>query len=115
MDQERPKKASANPTKAFFVRMITRDLTLEDCILDLIDNSVDAAWSKEGHHPMGLDQDVDLSAYRIEITAARDRFVIRDNCGGMSLDNAVREIDDEIQGDARCGVDAQLGGPVAVE
>jgi hypothetical protein len=36
-------KAGANPTKAFFVTMITRDITLEDCILDLIDNSVDGA------------------------------------------------------------------------
>lgn len=36
-------KATAFPTKAFFVRMITRDISLEDCILDLIDNSVDGA------------------------------------------------------------------------
>jgi hypothetical protein len=48
------KKARANPTKAFFVRMITRDISLEDCILDLIDNSVDGAWRCEGSKPMGL-------------------------------------------------------------
>ena len=34
------KRADANPTKAFFVRMITRDITLEDCIFDLVDNSI---------------------------------------------------------------------------
>lgn len=82
-------KAHAYPTKAFFVRMITRDISLDDCILDLVDNSIDNAWSSEGGRPMGLAEGVDLSAYRIDITASPDRFSIRDNCGGMSLDNAV--------------------------
>jgi hypothetical protein len=43
-------KAIANPTKEFFVTMITRDITLEDCILDL-DNSVDGAWRRAGSMP----------------------------------------------------------------
>ncbi len=81
-------RAAAYPTKAFFVRMITRDISLEDCILDLIDNSVDGAWSQEGSRPMGLAEGADLSAYTINIEAYPDRFMIRDNCGGMSLDNA---------------------------
>lgn len=82
-------KAGANPTKEFFVRMITRDITLEDCILDLIDNSVDGAWRSEGSRPMGISQDADLSRYRIKITASPELFCIEDNCGGMSLDDAV--------------------------
>jgi hypothetical protein len=82
-------KAGANPTKAFFVRMITRDISLEDCILDLIDNSIDGAWRCEGGRPMGLADDTDLSKYEISITAAPDHFSIKDNCGGMSLDDAV--------------------------
>lgn len=81
-------KAVAYPTKAFFVRMITRDISLEDCILDLIDNSVDGAWSQEGSRPMGLAEGADLSAYTIVIDASPERFVIRDNCGGMTLDDA---------------------------
>jgi len=81
-------KATAYPTKAFFVRMITRDIGLEDCILDLIDNSVDGAWGHEGSRPMGLADDVDLSAYHIDIEATPERFVIRDDCGGMTLDDA---------------------------
>ena len=44
------KTAKAYPTKAFFVNMITRDITFEDCILDLIDNSVDGA-SRSEHNP----------------------------------------------------------------
>lgn len=82
-------KAGANPTKTFFVRMITRDISLEDCILDLIDNSVDGAWRCEGSRPMGLAQDTDLSKYKIEITANAETFCIADNCGGMSLDDAI--------------------------
>lgn len=82
-------KAVANPTKTFFVRMITRDITLDDCILDLIDNSVDGAWRSEGSRPMGLAQEVDLSHYAIKITATPDSFCIEDNCGGMTLDDAV--------------------------
>jgi hypothetical protein len=89
MTVEGKTKAAAYPTKAFFVRMITRDISLEDCILDLIDNSVDGAWSQEGSRPMGLAEGADLSSYMIEIEASPERFVIRDNCGGMTLDNAV--------------------------
>ena len=82
-------KAAANPTKAFFVRMITRDITLEDCILDLVDNSVDGAWRSEGSRPIGLADSTDLSKYSIWITALHARFSIKDNCGGMTLDDAV--------------------------
>src|SRR5438128_2057540 len=88
-DTPTPPKVGANPTKAFFVTMITRDITLEDCILDLIDNSVDGAWRSEGSRPMGLAAGADLSNYSIMIDASPDRFRIRDNCGGMTLDDAV--------------------------
>ncbi|MGA3268404.1 MAG: hypothetical protein ABSE16_16460, partial [Verrucomicrobiota bacterium] len=33
--------AKAYPRKNFFVQMFTKDISLEDCVLDLIDNSVD--------------------------------------------------------------------------
>ena len=33
--------ASAIPHKRFFLEMFTRDISLQDCILDLIDNSID--------------------------------------------------------------------------
>lgn len=69
--------------------MITRDITLEDSILDLIDNSVDGAWRSEGSRPMGLGGDVNLSAYQISISTSPERFSIKDNCGGMTLDDAV--------------------------
>lgn len=81
-------KADANPTKAFFVRMITRDITLEDCIFDLIDNSIDGAWELAGGHPLSLDDATDLSSYKISIHITEDGFKISDNCGGITLDDA---------------------------
>lgn len=81
-------KADANPTKAFFVRMITRDITLEDCIFDLIDNSIDGAWELAGGHPLSLDDATNLSAYKIRINITEDGFEISDNCGGITLDDA---------------------------
>lgn len=81
-------KASANPTKAFFVRMITRDITLEDCIFDLIDNSIDGAWELAGGQPMSLEDQTDLSPYKISIQIEDNRFEISDNCGGITLDDA---------------------------
>ena len=82
-------KAKANPTKAFFVKMITRDITLEDCIFDLIDNSIDGAWEQKGGQPMRLGDNIKLTEYRISIEVKSDRFSIHDNCGGISLDDAV--------------------------
>lgn len=32
-----------NPTKKFFIEMITRDISIEDAIVDLLDNSIDGA------------------------------------------------------------------------
>jgi hypothetical protein len=83
-----PRKADASPTKAFFVRMLTRDITLDDCILDLADNSIDAAWESAGEHTSEIKRDDKLSPYRIEITTDRNLFRIKDNCGGIAEDDA---------------------------
>ena len=82
-------KAHAYPTKEFFVKMITKDISLSDCILDLIDNSVDGARKSEGAGPTELTRDNNLSKYWISISVSPDQFSIEDNCGGMSLDDAV--------------------------
>ena len=37
----------AKPSKAFFIDMITRDLTVTDSILDLVDNSIDQAVERQ--------------------------------------------------------------------
>ena len=53
-----------NPTKTFFIQMITRDITINDAIIDLLDNSVDGA-SK-------LKENNDFSDLYIDITINRD-------------------------------------------
>jgi len=87
MNQKR-RRASAHPTKAFFVRMLTRDISLSDCIFDLIDNSVDAAWGGSGATPTTFKSGDALAAFKIDMKITKDRFVISDNCGGISLDQA---------------------------
>lgn len=82
------RKADASPTKAFFVRMLTRDITLDDCILDLVDNSIDAAWESAGYRPSEMVEDNALDEYWIDITMDRSSFRIRDNCGGITEEDA---------------------------
>jgi hypothetical protein len=81
--------ASAQPTKAFFVRMLTRDISLEDCILDLVDNSVDGAWRQSKKTPDRLVSNKDLSEFKIDVRFSPTSFSVLDNCGGISLDDAV--------------------------
>ena len=74
-------KIDANPTKGFFIDMLTRDIKLERAIIDLIDNSIDGARhtkSKEG-----------FENFKVELTINKDYFEIKDNCGGISLDTAL--------------------------
>ena len=42
-NEEELDQINAEPTKAFFVDMLTRDIGLEQAVLDLVDNSVDGA------------------------------------------------------------------------
>jgi Histidine kinase-, DNA gyrase B-, and HSP90-like ATPase len=73
-----------DPTKDFFVNMITRDISLADCIFDLLDNSIDGARRR-----------IDPSAERpflgskIWISLDRSHFSIKDNCGGITLSDAI--------------------------
>jgi hypothetical protein len=85
---ERISTADANASRAFFVRMLTRDISVEDCILDLIDNSVDSAWKKLGKVPLTFSTGPDFSNVKINLTFNDEKFQISDNCGGMSQASA---------------------------
>lgn len=75
-------KADASPTKAFFVEIITKDIQLDEAIQDLVDNCIDGAKRlRPGENP-------DFSNLYVAIDVSGDRFVIRDNCGGIPLDIA---------------------------
>lgn len=68
-----------NPTKKFFIEMITRDISIEDAIIDLLDNSIDGANN--------VNPD-DYSGLEIELNVNSEEFSIKDNCGGFSLETA---------------------------
>ena len=59
-------KAHATPTKDFFVRMITKDISLEDCILDLIDNCLDGARKVKHAANIGIVVD-DYSGFQAKV------------------------------------------------
>lgn len=74
----------ADPTKDFFVTMITRDISLTDCIFDLVDNSIDAA--RRQANASGAKS---LKGYSAQINFDEKEFSISDNCGGISLTDAI--------------------------
>ena len=74
---------NASPAKAFFVWMITRDIELQDAILDLLDNCID------GIRRVGAKPTVKPYAGRYaHITFDENQFSIEDNCGGIPLETA---------------------------
>jgi hypothetical protein len=69
--------AKAIPTKKFFVSMLTRDISLADAILDLVDNCLDGALRSANGDP------VDYSKHFVKVMLSQDQFLIEDNCGGI--------------------------------
>ncbi|RDD60208.1 ATP-binding protein [Ferruginivarius sediminum] len=82
-------KADASPPKEFFVNMITKDITIEDAILDLLDNSLDGArkvlYQKNGQKPV-ID---DYNGFEAHLHLDSNNFSIEDNCGGISISDAI--------------------------
>jgi hypothetical protein len=60
------------PTKALFIDVLTRDLDLQACIMDLLDNSIDSYK----RHEIETRQE-------IKITLSKEKFEIYDSCGGI--------------------------------
>lgn len=81
-------KAHASPTKEFFIDMITRDIGLEECIFDLLDNCIDGAErqakSRKDNPPNNR-----YEGFFAKIFIHSDSFSIEDNCGGIPIDVAV--------------------------
>lgn len=74
------KTIDASPEKQFFISMLTKDIEVSAAIIDLVDNSLDAARDQRGG-----DSYVGLS---VEITIGPTEFLIRDNCGGLPAEIA---------------------------
>ena len=77
-------KARATPSKEFFVNMLTRDIELDDAILDLLDNCLDGVLRSESN----LSADKPYKGFWARITMSSSNLIIEDNCGGIPLDVA---------------------------
>eukprot|EP01039_Chlorochromonas_danica_P013603 gene13603-15769_t len=62
--------------------MLTRDISLADAILDLVDNCLDGALR------LANGADVDYAQHFVKIELAAGHFSIEDNCGGIPRDVA---------------------------
>lgn len=96
MDQNgHPLAAKAHPSKAFFIEMLTKDISLSNCILDLVDNSIHSLVTRteldvsqhlfsgtEAHKIHGL----------IDIALNPSQFSMKDNCGGISIEDAKEQV-----------------------
>jgi hypothetical protein len=65
--------------------MITKDIAVEDCILDLLDNSIDGAHRTIDASTEGYDAEKPLKGFGAELTLTENEFQIKDNCGGMTV------------------------------
>jgi hypothetical protein len=74
----------ADPTKDFFVTMITKDVPLIVCVLDLLDNSIDGA-----RRTINDQRRADFRGFEVRIRFSEKEFQIADNCGGILLSDAI--------------------------
>jgi hypothetical protein len=89
--------ASAEPRKQFFIEMFTRDISLEDCVLDLIDNSLDSYLLKHRipisqliFGPNGNGHGRRLGT--IDVTCTDRQIRILDSCGGIPRKQAMEDV-----------------------
>jgi len=85
-DAPQRKEINAEPTKAFFVDMLTRDIPLEQAVLDLVDNCVDGAKRIAAGRESGATRPYD--GCKVEIVLNSHQFSIYDNCGGFDVETA---------------------------
>lgn len=71
---------NASPVKSFFVTMLTRDIKLEEAILDLLDNSVDGILRTR---KPARNRTKPYEGFWAEIKFDKHSFSISDNCGGI--------------------------------
>lgn len=67
---------NARPTKKLVAYVLTKDILLEDAILDLIDNSIDGAKRANSENYSGKEVTLEIN---------KNHFKISDNCGGIPL------------------------------
>lgn len=81
-------KVWADPTKNFFVAMLTRDIALMDAIMDLIDNCIDGVHRQIGVLKKSKKDKFIYKGFYAEINLSDTEFKLKDNCGGIPLEVA---------------------------
>ena len=76
--QARYTPVDASPVKSFFVSMLTRDIKLEEAILDLLDNCVDGILRSSGGNGARP-----YKGFKADIEFKAGSFSVSDNCGGI--------------------------------
>lgn len=92
---EKKEIIDASPTKGFFVNMLTKDIGLGDCILDLVDNSIDSWVRRSSVDVMKILLEGGATAKLPEaepatifVTMTDTDFCMQDTCGGITVDEA---------------------------
>jgi len=80
--------AKGSPSKGLFIYMLTRDLSLSDCIVDLLDNSVDGISKYRKRSHAVASNGAKYKGFNVEIEFTDKEFRISDNCGGIPLTDA---------------------------
>lgn len=80
MENKKYTSVDARPVKRFFVEMLTRDIQIEDAILDLLDNCVDGILRSQ---KSTRNNERPYDGFWAKINVGDDRFEIEDNCGGI--------------------------------
>ncbi len=87
--------AKARPNKAFFIDMLTKDLSLSDCILDLVDNSIHSLITRTNldvsQHLFSGTKAQRVNAL-IDVTFTPSKFSVKDDCGGISIEDAEEQV-----------------------
>lgn len=84
-----------SPTKEVVVDGITRDATDEECIFDLIDNSIDAARNlifRNISPKLRNELPEGYSGYEVKLHLNNTSFKISDNCGGIPVDDLRKSV-----------------------
>lgn len=93
--------ANAYPKKRFFIEMFTKDISMEECILDLIDNSIDGLIRSKALSPKEISKSIfsgngatpkgQRHLPTIDVRYSQTQIEIADTCGGIDLNYALTE------------------------
>ena len=89
---------NAAPAKRFFVEMLIRDIRLEDAIIDLVDNAIDSLIRHKEIDLSTMVTEVNKRPFAsepshyVDIRLDDDGFCIKDNCGGIEFEDAVKYV-----------------------